>query len=57
MPATQEVKPVRSVPVRLDLTPADHERLERCARERGLTKSSYSRMAVLKLIKEDEAAR
>jgi hypothetical protein len=41
--------------VRLDLNPTDHGRLERCARERGLNMSSYARMAVLKLIKEDES--
>lgn len=44
-----------SHPVRLDLSPADYERLEKCARARGLTRSSFARMAVLKLIKEDEA--
>jgi hypothetical protein len=41
-------------PVRLDLAPADYERLERCARERGLTRSSYARQAVLERIKADE---
>jgi hypothetical protein len=41
-------------PVRLDLSPKDHDRLERCAREKGLNKSSYARMAVLERIKADE---
>ena len=41
-------------PVRLDLSPGDYERLDRCAREHGLTKSSYARRAVLKEIKADE---
>jgi predicted HicB family RNase H-like nuclease len=40
--------------VRLDLSPKDHERLERASAERGLSKSSYARMAVLALIKQDE---
>jgi hypothetical protein len=40
--------------VRLELSTTDHERLERCSRERGLNMASYARMAVLKLIKEDE---
>ena len=43
--------------VRLDLTEADHERLERCARERGLTMASYARMAVLERIKTDEGGK
>ncbi len=41
-------------PVRLDLSETDHERLERCARERGLNKASYARQAVLERIKADE---
>jgi len=48
----QEGKPGRSV--RLDLTATDHRRLESCARERGLSNASYSRMAVLERIKADE---
>jgi hypothetical protein len=52
--ATQETKPVKAVPVRLDLSPVDHERLERCAKARGLSKSSYARQAVLTMIKADE---
>jgi hypothetical protein len=43
--------------VRLDLSPKDHDRLERAAEERGLSKSSYARMAVLALIKQDEEGR
>jgi hypothetical protein len=40
--------------VRLDLSPKDHDRLEKAAEERGLSKSSYARMAVLALLKQDE---
>jgi hypothetical protein len=40
--------------VRLDLSEKDHDRLERAAEERGLSKSSYARMAVLALVKQDE---
>lgn len=50
--ATQPEKATR--PVRLELKIADVERLERCAQARGLNNASYARMAVLKLIKEDE---
>jgi hypothetical protein len=48
--------PVRrlSKAVRLDLSPKDHERLERCAEARGLNLASYARMAVLALVKADE---
>jgi hypothetical protein len=42
--------------VRLDLSPADHKRLERVAKEKGLTMTSYARMSVLERIKTDEAA-
>jgi hypothetical protein len=49
--ATRERK---GVAVRLDMSPEDHERLERCAKRRGLTKASYARMAVLALIRGDE---
>ena len=42
-------------PVRLDLAVEDFERLERCARRKGLTKSAFSRMAVLELIRSVEA--
>ncbi len=47
-----EGKPGRSV--RLDLTATDHQRLESCARERGLSNASYARMAVLERVKTDE---
>ena len=30
-------------PVRLELSATDHDRLERCAEERGLSKASYAR--------------
>lgn len=40
--------------VRLDLSPKDHDRLERASEERGLSKSSYARMAVLAFLKQDE---
>jgi hypothetical protein len=52
MNAVQEVRLLKGV--RLDLSPADHERLERYARARGLTMASYARMAVLELLKADE---
>jgi hypothetical protein len=41
-------------PVRLDLPDADHERLEKVAKEKGLNKASYARMAVLERLKADE---
>jgi hypothetical protein len=48
-------KPIRTVKgVRLDLSPSDHDRLERCAKERGLNMSSYARQAVLATIRGDE---
>ena len=50
--AAKEVRLVKGV--RLDLSPGDHERLERVARERGLTMSSYVRMRLLESIKADE---
>jgi hypothetical protein len=40
--------------IRLDLSPADHKRVERAAGERGLTMASYARMAVLERLKADE---
>jgi hypothetical protein len=49
--------PVRKrtgIAVRLDLQPTDHERATRLAKERGLSLSSYARMALFKLMKEDE---
>ena len=47
---------VKAAP-RLDLSEGDHERLEQCARERGLTMASYARMAVLERMKTDEGSR
>jgi hypothetical protein len=41
--------------VRLDLSPADHKRLDRHASALGLSMSSYARMAVLERMKADEA--
>ncbi len=42
------------VAVRLDLTERDAERLERVAREMGLSKASFARMATLERIKAIE---
>jgi hypothetical protein len=52
--ATREEKLVK--PVRLDLTPTDHERLERQSRRRGLTMASYARMVILERLEADEAS-
>jgi hypothetical protein len=41
-------------PVRLDLTPTDHERLDRQARRRGLTMASYARMVILERLENEE---
>jgi hypothetical protein len=43
--------------IRLDLSAKDNDRLERVSEERGLSKSSYARMAVLALIKQHEDER
>lgn len=43
--------------VRLDLSETDHERLEQCARGKGLTMASYARMAVLERLKSDEGSK
>jgi hypothetical protein len=51
--AVQEKRVVK--PVRLELSEADHERLETVAEVKGLNKASYARMAVLERIKADEA--
>ena len=50
--ATREEKMVKAV--RLDLTPTDHERLDRQARRRGLTKASCARMVILEWLEEQE---
>jgi predicted DNA-binding protein len=51
--ATKAERAAKSV--RLDLSPVDHDRLDRCASRIGLSMSSYARMAVLKAINDDEA--
>jgi hypothetical protein len=43
--------------VRLDLSAKDHDRLERAAEAKGLSKASYARMAVLDRLWQDEEAR
>jgi hypothetical protein len=53
VPATRPVRTGR--PVRLDLTEADHERLERHAKRRGLTKASTARMVILEWLDEQDA--
>jgi hypothetical protein len=50
--ATASEKSTRAV--RLVLPSDDADRLEKVAKARGLNMASYARMAVLKLIKEDE---
>jgi hypothetical protein len=50
--ATQEEKLVK--PVRLDLTPKDHERLDRQARRRGLTMASFARMVILERLEAED---
>jgi hypothetical protein len=42
------------IPVRLDLSPEDHARLSRLAKEQGLSLSSYARMALFRLMKAQE---
>jgi hypothetical protein len=42
------------IAVRLELRKEDFDRLEKQARKRGLTKASYSRMAVIERISADE---
>lgn len=41
-------------PIRLDLSLADHERIERSAKRFGLSKSAYVRMALFKQLEADE---
>jgi hypothetical protein len=50
--ATPEAKAAK--PVRLDLAAADHERLQKQARRRGLTKASCVRMVILEWLEEQE---
>jgi hypothetical protein len=58
--ATKRVKtatPARSGrAVRLDLSEADHKRLEGLAKARGLNKASYARQALFERMKADEKA-
>jgi hypothetical protein len=58
-PDSVEVIPVSlgGRPVRLDLTHEDHERLERCARRYGLSKSSYVRIALFERMESDEGGK
>jgi hypothetical protein len=49
---TQAKRAVKGV--RLDLSPADHRRLSKLAKERGLTMASYARMALFERMKDDE---
>ena len=51
----KEERPVKGI--RLDLSPTDHQRLERIARERGLTMASYARMVLLERLKADDGPR
>ena len=51
--AVQEERTAKAV--RLDLSPKDFGRLERCAERRGLTKASFARMAVLELLEREES--
>ena len=41
-------------PIRLDLSLADHERIERSAKRFGLSKSAYVRQALFKQLEVDE---
>lgn len=41
-------------PVRLDLSLADHERIERSAKRFGLSKSAYVRQALFRQLEADE---
>lgn len=50
----QAKETIKAKPVRLDLSPADHERLQACADKIGLNKASFARMVVLKALKECE---
>jgi hypothetical protein len=55
-PETVESIPGMSgTPLCLNVLISDYERLERCARARGLTKASYARQAVLSQVRRDEA--
>ena len=53
MNAVQEPRTLKGI--RLDLSPADHKRLEKAAKERGLTMASYAPMALFERLKADES--
>jgi hypothetical protein len=55
MNAVQEKRAVKRV--RLDLSPVDHEGLERAAKEQGLTMASYAWMALFERLKADERSK
>ncbi len=50
--AAKDVKP--EVPMRFMMPEADYRRVERQARERGLSKSAYARMCILFQLTDDE---
>jgi hypothetical protein len=52
MSATAEERDTK--PVRLDLSLADHERIERSAKRFGLSKSAYVRQALFRQLEADE---
>jgi hypothetical protein len=43
--------------VRLDLPPADHDRLAKIAKRRGLTMASYVRMVLFDRMAEEEGSK
>jgi hypothetical protein len=55
MNAVQQEKVVKGV--RLDLSPADHRRLNELVNDCGLTMLSYARMALFERMKGDEEGR
>ena len=55
MNAVQKEKVVKGV--RLDLSPTDHKRLAKLAKEKGLNMSSYARMALFERMRDDEEGR
>ena len=52
--STVDSERCRGRTVRLDLTDAEHKRLERVAERKGLNKASYCRMVVLERLEADE---
>jgi hypothetical protein len=55
MDATQTQEKRAEKGVRLELSPADHRRLAKLAKEHGLTMASYARLALFERMKDDEA--